>query len=477
MAEVACPFCGIVSEPYVIELHIVESHAESSPSTGADAELAKQLAPRSRDASSEEHSLPGDWTKCTRAGCGEYVLMSDIDDHLEVHAAIASEDGHRESLPSKSSSRGTQGTENGKRSDPSSRSPQKLQKSQPRNLSRGSSNRSISGTSNRSIGPSSNRSISMLEYFSGSSNYSKAKPKAYQPPLRPGRLGKRELGPHAFERAMPSEVRHRLLNDALPRFTNKLGRDGKLVREAVVDNETLGLIPVLADICSGDPTTQTTYFCHPGVKHIHKLNCDGNFCGFWNIQVLISFLQANGVLRDLRRMPDILQIQDAIEQAWDNGICSYGRTETGGIRGTRKWIGTSEAVAYFTQIGISVEALTFQDDEDGSGGLAVVGLLDHVEAYFMSGIEAAISHGSSHITQLAPIYFQRLGHSMTIVGLERKRDGSRNLLVLDSSFGTSEPVRRLLGGRKSYAAVDTLMRAYRRSDQSLARWEEFEIIV
>ncbi|KAK4539988.1 hypothetical protein LTR36_009886 [Oleoguttula mirabilis] len=463
MAEVACPFCGIVSEPYVIELHIDESHTEPSPSAARDAELAKQLASHGEVTEDDEHSMPGDeWTKCTRAGCGEYVLMSDIDEHLEVHAAIASEPDNSDSSSSHRSAQERETKQLDKRpTNAGPRSPQKLQKSQHRNLN----------------DSPSKRGVSLLEYFSGSSNHGNARPKTYQPPRRPGRLGKRELGPHAFEKAMPFDVRRRLLNEALPQLTNKLGKDGKLIREAVVDTETTGLIPVLADLCSLDSTTQTTYFCDPSVKHIRKLNCDGNFCGFWNIQVLLSFLQAIGALRGMHQMPDVLQIQDTIEQAWDRGICSYGRIETGGIRGTRKWIGTSEAVAYFTQIGVSIEALSFQDDEDDSGGLAVTGLLDYVEAYFMSGLGAAKTHGSSHITQLAPIYFQRLGHSMTIVGLERKKDGSRDLLVFDSSFGTSEAVKRLLSGRKASAAIDTLMKAYRRSDQSLARWDEFEIVV
>jgi hypothetical protein len=41
-------------------------------------------------------------------------------------------------------------------------------------------------------------------------------------------------------------------------------------------------------------------------------------------------------------IPSIFQIQDFIEQAWDLGINKQGRLETGGIRGTRKYIGTPE---------------------------------------------------------------------------------------------------------------------------------------
>jgi hypothetical protein len=40
--------------------------------------------------------------------------------------------------------------------------------------------------------------------------------------------------------------------------------------------------------------------------------------------------------------PSIFQIQDFIEQAWDSGYNPQGRVETGGIKGTRKYIGTPE---------------------------------------------------------------------------------------------------------------------------------------
>jgi len=41
-------------------------------------------------------------------------------------------------------------------------------------------------------------------------------------------------------------------------------------------------------------------------------------------------------------VPSILQLQELIEKAWDLGHNSSGRTETGGIKGTRKFIGTPE---------------------------------------------------------------------------------------------------------------------------------------
>ncbi len=52
------------------------------------------------------------------------------------------------------------------------------------------------------------------------------------------------------------------------------------------------------------------------------------------------------------RMPTIFEIQDFIEAAWDKGINAQGRIETGGVKGTRKYIGTPEAQAVFCSLGI-----------------------------------------------------------------------------------------------------------------------------
>lgn len=45
---------------------------------------------------------------------------------------------------------------------------------------------------------------------------------------------------------------------------------------------------------------------------------------------------------DEKRGPSVQELQDIIERAWDMGFNSHGRIATGGIRGTRKHIGTSE---------------------------------------------------------------------------------------------------------------------------------------
>jgi hypothetical protein len=294
-----------------------------------------------------------------------------------------------------------------------------------------------------------------------------------------GRLGTKELGPHAFEKNMPREVRRVLENASKPSYECRIGPDGKLIREAIVYNETPRPVPILADLSTHDPNTTIAYFCHKSVKHVHKLRCDGNFCGYWNIQMLLSYRlariedPAHGSLP----LPNVLEIQDTIEAAWDAGTCAFGRTETGGIRNTRKWIGTHEAAAYFLHLGQPVTALSFRTSSNPKAPSAHTQLLDFVEAYFISGLEHADDNGTSRITQMAPIYFQRPGHSMTIVGMERRSDGERVLLVFDPSFAVAETLRQLRNGKFAKSKIDSLMAAFRQDEAKLARYKEYEIMM
>ena len=176
-------------------------------------------------------------------------------------------------------------------------------------------------------------------------------------------------------------------------------------------------------------------------------------------------------------LPNVLEIQDTIEAAWDAGICAFGRTETGGIRNTRKWIGTHEAAAYFLHLGQPVTALSFRTSSNTKAPPAYSQLLDYVEAYFLADLGDAVKNGTSCLTQMAPIYLQRPGHSMTIVGMERRTDGERVLLVFDPSYAVAETLRELGGGRFSKSKIDTLMAPFRQDEAKLARYNEYEIMM
>ncbi|UJO19362.1 Zinc finger-containing ubiquitin peptidase 1 [Fulvia fulva] len=468
MANACCPFCGYNGNEHAVQLHIEEHHTDDSPFVPNDQHPSKENrvsanSSSSAAVSSSSHdSMPSDeWTRCTRPGCGEHIHLTDIDEHLDLHVAAALQEQENERPPPL----------------PPRRSP-RPDRPQPASSGKPSSPpRKLDTLKSRLENSPSRGSGSILSFFSGTSNYGRSSTVRHiRPPTNPGRLGKRELGPYAFEQRMPDKVRHILLHDAEPEYVQRIGSDGRLVRQAFVPNQTQGVINVLADLCSLDKDNAATFLCHPCVRHIHKLECDGNFCGFWNIQVLLTYVQHMD-RHGPQTLPTVVKIQELIEKAWDSGVGAYGRTETGGILNTRKWIGTQEALTFFTRIGVNSQALAFKDGNSNTDPMAAEELLDHVEAYFISGEETARRHGTSRTTNLPPIYFQRAGHSMTIVGIERKHDGSRNLLVFDSSFATSKPMMRLIDGRKAQASIDNLLKVYRRSDVSLTRWSEFEILV
>lgn len=144
---------------------------------------------------------------------------------------------------------------------------------------------------------------------------------------------------------MPEWLRNQLEVGAKVTITNHIDSEGRLYRVETVANEISGTIPVLGQLCEQDRALCKVYLCHPDVQHVVKMAKEGGFCGYRNIQMMISFIKnarSDGYHCFPGRIPSILQLQDLIENAWDRGINDSGRIETGGIKGTRKYIGTPE---------------------------------------------------------------------------------------------------------------------------------------
>jgi hypothetical protein len=151
---------------------------------------------------------------------------------------------------------------------------------------------------------------------------------------------------------MPSWLKNMLEKGGRTSKQTHITTDGRLARQTTVENETDHLIPVIAKLCEQDKTVQRAFLCNPKVRHICKLSREGGFCGYRNIQMLVSYItktQSQGHTHFPHGVPSILDLQDLIEQAWDMGFNSTGRTETGGIKGTRKFIGTPE-VSYYQPV-------------------------------------------------------------------------------------------------------------------------------
>lgn len=168
-------------------------------------------------------------------------------------------------------------------------------------------------------------------------------------------------------------------------------------------------------------------------------------------------------------LPSVFDLQDLIENAWDQGINSRGRIETGGIRLTRKYIGTPEAVALFQSLNIpcSINAFKHKTPEKSRDSL-----LRDVENYFSKGYYQP-GH-KVRATTLPPIYWQHPGHSLTIVGIEKTTTGETNLLVFDPIFRNGSAMVRFVN--RQQRLPDQLLRPYRRGARYLSRYRAFEIL-
>lgn len=286
-----------------------------------------------------------------------------------------------------------------------------------------------------------------------------------------GRLGKRDLGRYAYENKMPDWL-YCLLED-----------EGK----QHLEDAPSGISDVLGKLIDQDRDVETAYICHFAVRYVGKIKVKGknegnNFCGYQNIQMLVSYIDAaevQGSENFANGIPTIWEIQNIIEEAWDHGFNESGRLQTGGIKGTRKHIGTPEAQALFGTLKIPCKTDRFQDIKGGAK--AYEQLLDSVEYYFSNSITTSHLRTSPRVqnTELPPIYLQRPRHSMTVVGIEKRKNGSRSLLVFDPAYNPSKEMLKMLNlasATNSDTPSISLIKPYRRGKRYLKRYQAFETL-
>ncbi|KAL1302551.1 hypothetical protein AAFC00_002933 [Neodothiora populina] len=506
-----CPFCDYRSaDAYTITLHVETNHSDSGESPFAtrneeslalaltlqhaeerymphdtaklsDGPRAIALSLRCTTGSTEleqqaERAAVGteidkavnDYVECPHTGCGEHVYLIDFNDHLDIHASLDSPFASHTIAETAKSDTGHEG-------DPG-------HSSRSRRPSKSSIITSISSQTH-TINESTARSSSVRSVISSEDRMQRT-------PGHGGgtQIGRKDLGPYAHEKHMPRWMYDELRYGAPIRKVNKIGKDGRIVRESLVENEVPGLVSVLAELSYVSRTVERAYLCHPQVQHVHNRQGHTGFCGYLNVQMQIAYIQgarAVGHEKFKKRIPSILKIQDLIENAWDQGIDTFGRQDTGGIRGTRKWIGTTEVSVLYQGLGIPHQINEYLSDrkkeeekQTNNKQKAYERVLDFVESYFQ---EHCTKTGRITITNRAPLYLQQPGHSLTIIGLERRKDGSRNLLVFDPGFAPSNTILGFIGKqnihqRLSGRDIDMLMRVYRRGDRELQKYDCLQTI-
>ncbi|KAL2178941.1 peptidase family C78-domain-containing protein [Thermothelomyces heterothallicus CBS 202.75] len=451
MAEdkaMACPFCGWTNPDgeYEMLLHLETYHAE-----GEDASFRQEQGSVSENPESGENIS---YVECPIDGCEEILPLQELDYHLELHSEESGGCTTKEldpvtpaePDPHPGPSRAHRAAQRHRQSDPRSEA----------NERHGKQAKEAGLEKATAIW----KRLLKIPVFTSESVHMRTPLQNEQLPNKHSphgkRLGKAHLGKYAHESRMPEWL------------VSLLKREGQVTSQ--------GVISVLAVLLEQSPSTEHAYLCHPRLQHVSKLKREGGFCGYRNIQMLASYIievKSKGHEHFCGTIPSIFQIQEWIETAWDLGINSQARLETGGIRGTRKYIGTPEAVAVFRLLNIPCEPHGIKFSEPGK---SEAHLMEYVENYFQLGVQDPTQR--VHITNLPPIYFQHLvGHSLTIIGFEKLKNGTKQLLVFDPSFHDSSYIIRLIGQTSfKHPAPDLALRAYRRGNDYLKRHRSFELV-
>ncbi|CAG8033499.1 unnamed protein product [Penicillium salamii] len=465
--NISCPFCPFAdSDADFVSQHIEFCHPEGGGPPLPELETAPQTWPTGET---------DKYVECPH-GCGELVTVTELANHLDLHVAedVALDDVS--GTPARSPAFSEEEFDDLDMLDSHKGDKRGMQRDSARaNTSRPPRPRSPPSTTNAD----GIKRLGVCIPYGTCTGF-----------LVTNDIQRTELGPHAHEKKMPSWLKKMLEKGGSISKQTQITSDGKLARKEIVENETDHLIPVLARLCEQDKSVKRAFLCSPKVRHICKMRREGGFCGYRNIQMLVSWLKKThsfGHEHFPDKGPTILQLQDMIESAWDMGFNSSGRAETGGIKDTRKFIGTPEVSlsgmelrwlantiqtqALFMSLGIPCEGSSLVEKNDRR---ACDALCMHVANYFRS----ASPEDETRIVQtdFPPIYFQHDGHSMTIIGFEIRDNGSANLLVFDPMFKTSPAMERLVGSHTKPSDPTRLLKAYRRGTPYLQKYKIFELL-
>ncbi|KAK3653092.1 hypothetical protein LTR22_011330 [Elasticomyces elasticus] len=249
-------------------------------------------------------------------------------------------------------------------------------------------------------------------------------------------------------------------------------------------NSLSGVIPKLAHLLEHTKDLEVAYLCDQNAVQVSKLwGSEGQWCGYRNIQMLCLALQSalspSAPLRQKLKggKPTVPELQAMIEGAWDQGINPHGRTQLGGVMGTTKYIGTSEAEALLLSLAIPCTGRKF----DGNQAWSEV--IDSVEEYYSAAMPSIAKRkdnaGRVHITSRPSIFLQRPGHSVTVVGITRLESGKRYLLIFDPAWSAPASFRKddlFTCEECKGLSARWVLRQYMKSESWLSKWKTFETL-
>ncbi|CAG4944319.1 unnamed protein product [Parnassius apollo] len=221
-------------------------------------------------------------------------------------------------------------------------------------------------------------------------------------------------------------------------------------------SRTNGILERIAQLNAQNPSIVKTYLCSAVDHYASTYGDRGWGCGYRNMQMLLSSLikhpqyarlLGGAVDRDCECVPSIPRLQLLVERAWQLGFDTQGSEQLGcKLHNTRKWIGACEVVTVLSSLRIKCQLIDFHKPTSPDGSHPA--LFDWVLRYFQEDSNAF----------KPPLYLQHQGHSRTIIGYEKHKDGKATLLVLDPSHSPAQVRAVVCGGLASGAALRLLRR-------------------
>jgi hypothetical protein len=239
-------------------------------------------------------SLAGEeaqYASCPVEGCGEAILFTELESHVEMHGNEQEQDGSE-----------TEDEDDAEPAHKKAKLKEEIQDAFGTKLSHALRNLDDEEKSS-SESPPSDRQTKAKEQWRGllkmpeqaSSSKAKAGTSSTATKSTGRRLGvslssllehthhviptfyfqKSELGPHANEKQMPSWVVKILEKDGHLETVNRLGPNNKLYKVKTCVNQASGILPVVAQLLEQDSYTEFAYLCHSAVRHVSKLRGEG----------------------------------------------------------------------------------------------------------------------------------------------------------------------------------------------------------
>lgn len=216
-----------------------------------------------------------------------------------------------------------------------------------------------------------------------------------------------------------------------------------------------GLVAAVRRALAAGHSDLSVVLCDDFLMHARGAGDAGWGCGYKNVQNIISSLQLSG-RRHLfgGAVPAIPAVQRAIDDAHRDGFDTVGARQLGVPMKKRRWIGPTDCAAMLTHRGVDVALYDFVYEGRGVPRYptlaAFVWKYYHERGRLVTPTVSAMFSGARRRGVAPPLMLQHEGHSRSIIGAARRRDGAMLVLVCDPDV--SGGAQKLVDGVTGSAA-------------------------